>query len=248
MREGVKTFEADLHVHTALSPCAEEEMTPPAIVLEALRRRLDMIAICDHNGAANAAAVIEAAGPDLAVVAGMEITTAEEVHVLGLFPTADAACAAAAEVQASLPPATAETAARFGEQLVIDLLGEVVGRADRLLAAASELPLEAAVALVKRHGGLAVAAHVDRPSFSVFAQLGLFPVEAGFDAIEISAANASPPWAAAIGEVRLPVVRGSDAHVLSELGVARTRLRLEAPTFDELALALAGRDGREVLQ
>jgi predicted metal-dependent phosphoesterase TrpH len=244
----VREFEADLHVHTALSPCAEEEMSPPAIVLAAIRRRLDMIAVCDHNGAANAAAVIEAAGPDLAVVAGMEITTSEEVHVLGLFPSAAAAGAAAAAVQASLPPATGETAARFGDQLVLGVLGEVVGRADRLLAAASALSLEEAVALVKRLGGLAIAAHVDRPSFSVFSQLGLFPEEAGFDAIEISAANATPPWAAAIGEVPLPVVRGSDAHMLSELGVARTRLRLEAATFDELALALAGRDGREVLR
>jgi hypothetical protein len=243
----VRIFEADLHVHTTLSPCAEEEMTPPAIVLEAIRCRLDMIAICDHNGAANAAAVIEAAGPDLAVVAGMEITTAEEVHVLGLFPSADAACGAAAVVQATLPAATAETTARFGDQLVVDVLGEVVGREERLLAAACGLTLERVVALVKRHGGLAVAAHVDRPSFSVFSQLGLFPHDAGLDAIEISAAEASPPWAAAIRALRLTVVRGSDAHALSELGAARTRLRLEAPTFAELALALARREGRGVL-
>jgi len=29
---------ADMHVHTVLSPCASREMTPPAIVREAVRR------------------------------------------------------------------------------------------------------------------------------------------------------------------------------------------------------------------
>ena len=82
---------ADLHVHTALSPCADAGMTPPAIVDAALAEGLAMIAVCDHNTARNAAAVQAAAGARLAVIAGIEITTAEEVHVVGLFPTPSAA-------------------------------------------------------------------------------------------------------------------------------------------------------------
>ena len=72
---------ADLHVHTALSPCAAEEMTPPAIVARALAEGLEMIAVCDHNSAANAAAVQAAAGARLTVLAGMEVTSAE-AHLL----------------------------------------------------------------------------------------------------------------------------------------------------------------------
>ena len=77
-------------------------MTPPAIVETALAEGLAMIAVCDHNSARNVAAVQEAAGERLAVLAGMEITTAEECHVVGLFPDAAAAQAAGAEVGATL--------------------------------------------------------------------------------------------------------------------------------------------------
>ena len=110
---------ADLHVHTALSPCADDEMTPPAIVAAALAEGLAMIAVCDHNSARNVAAVQEAAGERLAVLAGMEITTAEECHVVGLFPDASAAQAAGAEVGASLAPVDDGYETFFGEQHVL---------------------------------------------------------------------------------------------------------------------------------
>jgi predicted metal-dependent phosphoesterase TrpH len=88
--DDVKTLLADFHVHTALSPCGDDEMSPPAIVDAALAAGLDMIAVCDHNAAGNTRAVGEAAGARLAVISGIEITTVEEVHVIGLFPTAAA--------------------------------------------------------------------------------------------------------------------------------------------------------------
>ncbi|MCX5684822.1 MAG: PHP domain-containing protein, partial [Planctomycetota bacterium] len=99
----MKRFLADLHIHTVLSPCASEEMTPPAIVRAAVAKGLGMIAICDHNSAGNVRATQEAAGGRLSVLAGMEVTTAEEVHVLGLFPDAASAASAADEVLATLP-------------------------------------------------------------------------------------------------------------------------------------------------
>jgi predicted metal-dependent phosphoesterase TrpH len=96
---------ADLHVHTALSPCGDDEMSPPAIVDAALAAGLDMIAVCDHNAAGNAAAVGEAAGSRLTVISGIEITTAEEVHVVGPLPHRRAAANAADEVRETLPVA-----------------------------------------------------------------------------------------------------------------------------------------------
>jgi hypothetical protein len=190
----VTLFLADLHIHTALSPCAEAEMTPPAIVEAAMGKGLAMIAICDHNAAGNVAATQEAARgaaqrelrPPI-VIAGMEITTVEEVHVVGLFPGAWAALAAAEEVRATLPPAT-EKSSRFGEQRLLDAAGEVRGRDDRMLSAASTFELAAAVGLIHRRNGIAIASHIDRPAFGVIGQLGMFPADAGFDAIELSAA------------------------------------------------------------
>jgi PHP family Zn ribbon phosphoesterase len=238
---------ADLHVHTALSPCADGEMTPPAIVERALAEGLAMIAVCDHNSARNTAAVQEAAGARLSVLAGMEVTTAEECHVVGLFPDAGAAAAAGLEVGATLPCTDDGYEAFFGEQLVLDAGGAEVAREDRALATATTLDVDAVVALIHRHGGLAVAAHVDRRSFGVIAQLGFFPDAAGFDAVEVSRHVADDAAAEEPFRVHgLPLVHSSDAHYLAEIGVARTAVRCERPGFAELALALAGSEGRSV--
>jgi 3',5'-nucleoside bisphosphate phosphatase len=246
----VKLLAVDLHIHTALSPCAMDDVTPPAVVRAATVAGLAMIAVCDHNTAGNAAAVQEAAEAARAggaaaptVVAGIEITTAEDVHVVGLFPDAASAEATAREVLKTLPRGRGRSG-KFGRQLLMDARGAVRGTEPRMLAAASHLGLNEAVALIKAHGGLAVAAHVDRPSFSVLSQLGVFPEDAGFDAIEISAFSRNAPRAAEMEAFGLPVLSSSDAHSLEEIGGVRSVLTVRQATFEELALAMRGTGGR----
>lgn len=240
-------FLADLHIHTALSPCAEREMNPPAIVAQATQKGLSMIAICDHNTAANARAVQEAAARvlrgagGLTVIAGMEITTVEEAHVVGLFPDAKAAEAAASEVKETLPlwkPFSMAT--REPEQEVLDCRGQLLCREERMLNAATRFTLKEAVALIRRHGGLAVAAHVDRRAFSVPGQLGFFPDDVVFDALEISAAGVARGRAAAFVDRGVPLISSSDSHFLSEIGASETILVAEEGSFAELLLAIHG--------
>ncbi len=239
----MKRFAADLHVHTALSPCASNDMTPPAIVRTAWDRGIAMIAICDHNSAGNVSAVQEAAAEDIIVLAGMEITTAEEVHVVGLFPSAEAAGSASDGIQSSLPELNAARC-ELEEQLCIDAQGKVVNLETKMLSAATDLNLSDTVRHIKEHNGIAVAAHVDRPSFSVMSQLGLFPGDAGFDAVEVSAAALRSSRVSEFDSFGLPLVTGSDAHFLSEIGTCCTVFEMFEPSFDELALALKGIDGR----
>jgi predicted metal-dependent phosphoesterase TrpH len=227
-------------------------MTPKAIVAAALDKGLDMIAVCDHNTAGNVRAVqqasetSEAAGGGLAVIAGMELTSMEEVHVVGLFPDAEAAGRVAERLRSLLPRADAEYYSFFGEQPLLATDGREVGSETAALALATPLDLNEAVALIHNEGGLAVAAHVDRASFSVFSQLGFFPSDAGFDGIEVSRwlAADSPrlPEFTALG---LPILGSSDSHYLEEIGSGCSDLLLAEPTFAELALALAVSGGRE---
>ncbi len=238
---------ADLHVHTALSPCADAAMTPPVIVGAALSEGLGMIAVCDHNTARNVAAVQEVAGEHLCVLAGMEITTVEECHVVGLFPDAAAAEAAGADVGATLDTIDDDYETFFGGQHLLDAAGLETGRETLALATATTLDVDAAVALVHRHGGLAVAAHIDRKSFGVIGQLGFFPAEAGFDAVELSRHVAAGPEDETEYAVHgLPVLHSSDAHYVQDVGAARTAVTCERPSFDELALAIRGLEGRRV--
>jgi 3',5'-nucleoside bisphosphate phosphatase len=273
----VKSFLADLHIHSALSPCAGDEMTPPAIVQTAIDNGLAMIAICDHNAAGNTAVTQQAAAHvaaghlasggcardarGLTVLAGIEITTAEEVHMLGLFADATAAMATADAVRATLPDGDEASRRRFGEQHLMDANGGVVGVETKMLATASALSLSDAVKLVQQNHGIAVAAHVNRRSFSVISQLGVFPTEAGFDAIEVfspcgpqpgmvgpglDGSSAPGSVAARFGSFGLPVICSSDAHFLADIGRARSVFEMESPTFDELVLALRGVGGRGV--
>ena len=246
-------FAADMHIHTVLSPCAARDMTPPAIVREAALKGMAMIAVCDHNSAGNVEAVAAAAArlPDgPVVIAGIEITTAEEVHVLGFFPDAAAARAAAAEVTAELPlwrplaVRTSAAGARLPEQELMDADGGLMGIEERMLAAASRFTLSQTVDLIHRHGGLAVAAHMDRRSFSVPGQLGFLPPDVPFDGLEISAAGASRGRAAEFSGHGLPLLSSSDGHFLEDIGSGFTVLDVEEPDFAELAKALRGIGGR----
>ncbi len=209
----------DLHVHTVLSACAEMEMTPPLIVGRACDLGLAAIAVTDHNSAENASAVQEAAkGTGLEVVPGMEIQTAEEVDLLALFATLDGALRAQERVYAGLGEAR-NRPEYFGEQIVVDAAGYPLRENDLLLQARTDLSLEAAVELVHRCGGVAVAAHVDRPSRSLLANLGFIPKGLALDGVELSRY-------ARVDSLldRHPELRGmllgsfGDAHRLDELG------------------------------
>ena len=249
-RTSIRVIRADLHIHTALSPCGADEMTPPAIAATALAKGLDMIAVSDHNTAGNVGATQEAAraaGGRLEVLAGMEITSIEEVHVLGLFPDLEAAEEVAARIRAYLPTADAGYYEFFGEQPVLAADGRLVGSETACLALATPLDLTESVELVHSVGGLAIAAHVDRKSFSVFSQLGFFPEDAGFDGVELSR-HLRPgfPRVEEFEALGLPITSSSDSHFPEEIGTAATELRVEEPTFAELALAFAGTEGRAV--
>jgi PHP family Zn ribbon phosphoesterase len=246
-------FAADMHIHTVLSPCAAREMTPPAIVREAMRKGMAVIAVCDHNSAGNVDAVAEAAAklPDgPVVIPGIEITTSEEVHVLGYFPSGAAARGAAAEVTEALPlwrPLAARTSAagaRQPEQELVDAEGHITGIEERMLAAASRFSLSETVELIHRHGGLAVAAHMDRRSFSVPGQLGFLPPEVPFDGLEISAAGAARGKAEEFSVHGKPLLSSSDGHFLGDIGSGFTVLDVEELCFSELCKALRGVEGR----
>jgi 3',5'-nucleoside bisphosphate phosphatase len=239
----VKQLRADLHIHSVLSPCAAAEMTPAAIVREAVNRGLDMIAICDHNAAANAGATQRAAHASIAVFAGIEISTREEAHILGIFPSAEAAEQVAAVVRETLPELK-NPPKWMGPQRIMSAGNRTLGRETRMLSAASDYSLTRAVALIHEHGGLAIAAHVDRPSFSVTSQLGMLPDDVAWDAIEVSAAAVARSQTEGFVHYGLPLLASSDSHSLDEIGCCSTLFEVAEASFAELQLALLGRDGR----
>lgn len=242
----MRIIHADLHIHTCLSPCAELEMSPRGIVNEAVNKGLDLIAVCDHNSAENAAAVMDASRQtNLTVLPGMEVTSKEEVHVLGIFSTPDDATRMQTLVYEHLEGVNdAET---FGLQVVVDADGTVSGYNNKLLIGATNLSLEHVVQAIHAHNGLAVAAHIDREGFGILGQLGFIPPDLNLDALEVSRKVDLKGARAVFPDYGLyPFLQSSDAHVLDAIGSGRTPFMLEATSFDELKLALKGEQGRSI--
>lgn len=243
----LRTFRADLHVHTCLSPCAELEMSPRAIVEQALTRSIDVIAITDHNSAENVGAVINAAeGTALTVLPGMEATSAEEVHLLGLFDTVEKALALQDTVYAHLPGQNDEEV--FGLQVVVSADGEVLGFNPRLLSGATGLTAEEVVEAIHCQSGLAIASHVDREAFGIIGQLGFIPKSLPLDALEVSP-NISVPEAKRRFQQcgGFALVGSSDAHCVRDIGRATTLFLLSEPTVPELKRAFLSQEGRRVV-
>ncbi len=243
----LEIVEADLHIHTCLSPCGDLLLSPKTIVRAAVEAGIRLVAVCDHNSAENTAAATRAAtGTDVTIIPGIEVTTAEEVHVLTLFPDDDAARRMQDLIYEHLQPGKNDERL-FGQQIVVNEHDEVEGFNDRLLIGATSLPIQDVVRMAHDLSGLAIASHVDRETYGLIGHLGMIPEDLPLDAVEVSrltdleTARATLP-----GIERFPVVRSSDAHHPSEIGRITTRLTLEAPTFDELALALGGKGGRLV--
>ncbi len=238
----------DLHLHTVLSPCAEVEMIPPLIVDRAGQLGLSLIAITDHNSAENVAAVVEAARQTgLVVLPGMEVESREEVHIVCLFDTVEQALAWQGEVYAHLP-SLQNREETFGAQFVVDAEGEYVRTNDRLLLTSTSLSVNAVIERVRSLGGLPIPAHVDRPSYSLIANLGFIPPDLGLSAVEISARTTPHEARARFPQLKdYNLVVGGDAHRLNEM-VARTMVKIREPTVAELALALAGREDRRIVE
>jgi PHP family Zn ribbon phosphoesterase len=235
---------ADLHVHTVLSPCAAPEMIPPLIVQEALAQGIHMIAITDHNASANVRAVQKAAaGTDLTVIPAMELQTFEEVHLLCLFDGVTQLESWQEVVDAHMP-SIENKPEYFGEQYIVDEMGCLVQQETRLLAMSTSIRFEDAVTEVVRRKGLAIPAHVDRPVFSLFANLGFVPPDVPVDALEIS-----PHIDMGTARSRYPgladyaVIQSGDVHRLDDF-VRTTMFCLAAPTISEIRLAFQDRKGR----
>lgn len=242
-------YKIDLHIHTALSPCADDEMTPPKIIHAARAKGLAMIAVTDHNSAANVPAVLAAAeNSRVVVIPGMEIQTREEVHLVCLCETAADVVSLQDFIQQKMPPLKNNIRA-FGNQTVMDSKGQPMREEERLLLTSTDLSVEEVVSEVTRLGGICIPAHVDRPSYSLLASLGFVPPGLNVPAVEISRHTTAEESRFLFPALKnFNIIGSSDAHVLTDIGIQHTYIVIEGPpSFRELKLALENRSGRKVV-
>jgi PHP family Zn ribbon phosphoesterase len=244
----MRWFRADLHVHTLLSPCAAVEMTPRNIIRHAQSACIDIVAITDHNAGDNVAAAVRCAqGTNVTVLPGMEVQTREEVHLLVLFEKMRE-FTKWCDFVAFHRSALRNDDKKFGAQFVVDEADELVRIEERMLLASTDLSVEEVAAQVAAMGGITIAAHIDRPSFSVLSQLGFIPPDVTLSAVEVSRNTRIEQSMEKFPEIgSLPVISSSDAHTIDDfIDGPKTMFLMEAPTLSEMRQALVGKDGRRI--
>lgn len=175
----------DFHLHSCLSPCGDDDMTPGNIVGMASLIGLDAIALTDHNSCKNCPAFMDFAHQaGLLAIPGMELTTREEVHVVCLFPTLEQAMAFDAYVEAHIMPFP-NRPEYFGNQIIVDNCDEPLDTVDTLLISATDISFDDVYDLVHRYGGIMLPAHLDKSSTSLLSNLGFIPPNSRFNAAEV---------------------------------------------------------------
>ncbi len=207
----------DLHIHSCLSPCGDNDNTPNNIVGMGVLAGLQIMALTDHNTCRNCPAFFEAAKKQgIIPVAGMELTTAEDIHMVCLFPDLESAMAFDAEIQTRrvLIPNRTDI---FGDQYVMDGQDEIVDIEPHLLSNATTVSVEEAPALTERYGGVCYPAHIDRQANGIIATLGFLPPDMHFPTVELHDGEKETDYRARHIPDATRVVVGSDAHVLWDI-------------------------------
>ena len=222
----------DLHIHSGLSPCGDEDMTPNNIVNMALIKELDCIAVTDHNSCGNVKAVMDAArDTGLLIIPGMEVETAEEVHMLCLFPDINSAFLIWKKVEENLLDIPLKEKI-FGRQVFYNENDEETGYYDKLLITATKIDLYTLFRLVRDVGGVAIPAHVDRGSNSILSNLGLIPPDLDINLVEFSRMAEPESYLLKHQKLFPKNVRylcNSDAHYLGDINERKHYLRIDGP-------------------
>lgn len=240
-------YRADLHIHTVLSPCGSLEMSPANILQHASKKRLDIIGITDHNSTLNAR-LIQEMGNDLGitVLTGAEVTTSEEVHCLTFFDGLEMLNEFQRYIDANLL-FVRNNPEMFGHQVVVDEKENILKEIDSLLIVGINRSIGEVRQKVRELGGIFIPAHVNRPGYGIYSQLGFIPDNLEPDAVEIWNQYPVENLKAEYPELgKYSLIVNSDAHTPERIGFRFNEFMLEMPTFSEIKLALAGKEGREV--
>jgi PHP family Zn ribbon phosphoesterase len=219
----------DFHLHSCLSPCADAEMTPRNIVNMMALAGFDIIAVSDHNSTLNCPAVLAAAAEvGIIAVPAMELTTQEEIHVLCLLPDLAAAKEFGEYVYSRLPDITNRPEI-FGHQLQMAEADQPLQEVEKLLISAADIGIYDVYDLVKLYGGTAIPAHIDRQSFSLISNLGIYDPTMQFPLVELSK-NCDEAVFKAKHNIDLNHITNSDAHNLEQIPDPQHKIELSCLT------------------
>lgn len=229
----------DLHIHSCLSPCGDEDMLPSNIVGMAALKELDVIAVTDHNSCGNCPAVMKLAKEyGITAIPGMELTTEEEVHVVCLFPHLDNAMEFDKYVHGCMMPFPNDEEV-FGRQLFVDEHDNIIAKEPYLLINATTIDFGSVYDCVKKYDGIMIPAHIDKSTTSLLSNLGFIPPDSRFTCAEIKhtgfldkTINANPYLK------NCNIIHNSDAHYLENINEPEFFIESDSKEIKDILKAL----------
>lgn len=207
----------DMHIHSCLSPCGDDDNTPNNIAGMASICGLNIVALTDHNTCKNCPAFFTAAKRyGLIPIAGMELTTSEDIHMVCLFETLEAALSFDEEI-ATRRILIKNRVDIFGEQMILDGEDNLIAVEENLLSNATTVSFDEAPGIVAKYGGICYPAHIDRQANGVVSVLGTFPKSPVFSCAELHEASNAEEYIQKYSLSGKKILIGSDAHYLTDM-------------------------------
>lgn len=207
----------DLHIHSCLSPCADDDNTPNNIAGMATLCGLNIVALTDHNTCKNCPAFFAAAKKyGIIPIAGMEVTTSEDVHIICLFPSLESAM----DFDSYIDSHRMKIPNRvdiFGNQFILDGDDNLIGTDEYLLSNATDLSIDDVAKIVPKYDGICYPAHIDRPSNGIIAVLGTFPETPYFSSVELNNSENREEYISKYSLNDKNIIVSSDAHILTDM-------------------------------
>ena len=218
----------DFHIHSCLSPCADDDMTPSNIAGMATLAGLNIVALTDHNTAKNCPAFFKAAKHyGIIAVAGMELTTLEDIHVVCLFEKLEEALAFSEEIENHIIKIKNRPQI-FGFQHIMDEENNIIGEEDYILSNATDISVEDVPELVKSFNGICYPAHIDRTANGIVSILGVFPEDSQFSCYELHNKENQSDYEKQFAHLKSKTrLVGSDAHFLWNIRDAEDYIELD---------------------
>ena len=218
----------DLHTHSCLSPCADNDNTPSNIAGMAYLSGIKIVALTDHNTTKNCPAFFEAAKRyGIIPVAGLELTTSEDIHLVCLFEKLDSALKFDEYLQERRVLIKNRTDV-FGDQLILNGEDEIIGEDEHLLSNATTISLDEAPELIRSFGGICYPAHIDRDANGIIAILGTLPPTPHFECVEIHSGERIPEFKEKYGLSDKLIIVSSDSHYLTDINESNNYFELDA--------------------
>lgn len=230
----MKKLYYDLHIHSGLSPCCDNDMSPNNIINMALIKGLNIISITDHNSAKNVEVAFNIASKNgLLLIPGMEVESKEGIHLLCYFKTVAKLMEFSEIIYQHLPEIKNEPE-KWGEQLVYNEFDEIIGKEEKLLITSVNLSINKIVDLVSFYQGIVIPAHINRYTNSIITVLGFISDDLKIAGVEI------------IGDCnevtyqKYHVLKSSDAHFLGDINESINSINLEEQSIDSFFAYFGG--------